>query len=88
MPDIDVKKAVNAARGYLNDMSPLIGAEVKDIRLEEVELTDQQDFWLITLGFNRRVNGPIIPNQYERDYKLFKVNALTGDVEAMKIRAV
>ncbi len=88
MQNIDVKKAVHAARGYLTDMSPLIGLEVKDIRLEEVELTDQQDFWLITLGFNRKVEDPIIPNQYERDYKLFKVNALTGAVEAMKIRTV
>jgi hypothetical protein len=89
---IDVKKAVSAARNYLQSLEIEIGAPLKDLLLEEVELTDDREFWLITLGFNHQVQLPENPlginlsPREERKYKIIKVNAETGEVKSMKIR--
>lgn len=89
---IDIRTAVNAANRYLTSLQDVMGNSLQDVRLEEVELSDDHKFWLVTLGFdtvakNRtaldmQLRGP------QRDYKLFRVNAETGEVEAMKIRKV
>ncbi|MGD1700219.1 hypothetical protein [Dapis sp. BLCC M229] len=93
---IDVRTAVSAARNYLISMKDLLGG-MQDIRLEEVELSENEQFWLITLGYNRR-KDLALPDEVdysdlspefigiERDYKIFTVNAQTGAVESMKIR--
>jgi hypothetical protein len=96
---IDVKSAVNAACQYLESLQDFMGKSSQDLRLEEVELSEDRRFWLITLGFEQPVKAkrsqisslvpaPAVPPQpeYERVYKLFKVNSETGEVEAMKIR--
>jgi len=52
-PMIDVKKAIAKAVEFLSD---IFGSEgISGIRLEEVELSDAQDAWNITLSFVRRV---------------------------------
>ncbi|MDE5082178.1 MAG: hypothetical protein O4808_02585 [Trichodesmium sp. St17_bin3_1_1] len=93
---IDVRGAVSAAKNYLISMRDLLGG-TQDIRLEEVELSKDEQFWLITLGYNRR-KDLALPDEIdysdlspefigiERDYKIFTVNAQTGAVESMKIR--
>ncbi|MFN6485118.1 MULTISPECIES: hypothetical protein [unclassified Nostoc] len=98
---IDVKTAVNAAYQYIKSIQDMMGSSLEDLRLEEVELSEDKSFWLITLGFDIPKNPPksrlddLIPPSltstlvlYEREYKLFKVNSQTGEVEAMKIREV
>ncbi|MEH2366055.1 hypothetical protein [Nostoc sp.] len=98
---IDVKTAVNAAYQYIKSIQDMMGSSLEDLRLEEVELSEDKDFWLIVLGFNIPKKLPknrfedLIPISiaptivlYEREYKLFKVNSQTGEVEAMKIRQV
>ncbi|MEH2417714.1 hypothetical protein [Nostoc sp.] len=98
---IDVKTAVNAAYEYIKSIQDMMGSSLGDLRLEEVELSEDKSFWLITLGFDIPKKPPksrledLIPTSlastpvlYEREYKLFKVNSLTGKVEAMKIRQV
>lgn len=45
-------------------------------------------FWFVTLGFDRPVDKALVPLQTHRDYKEFKVDAVTGEVKAMKIRTV
>ena len=98
---IDVKTAVNAAYEYIRSLQDIIGSSLPDLRLEEVELSNDKSFWLITLGFDIPKKPPksrlenLIPTSlastpalYEREYKLFKVNSETGEVEAMKIRQV
>ncbi|MEH2182112.1 hypothetical protein [Nostoc sp.] len=98
---IDVKTAVNAAYQYIKSIQDMMGSSLKDLRLEEVELSEDKSFWLITLGFDIPKKPPksqfenlIAPSMastlvlYEREYKLFKVNSQTGEVEAMKIRQV
>lgn len=97
---IDVKTAVNAAYEYIKSIQDMMGSSLGDLRLEEVELSDDKSFWLITLGFDIPKKAPksqlenfiatslTTPVLYEREYKLFKVNSQTGKVEAMKIRQV
>lgn len=87
---IDVKTAVSAAYNYLISIQDMMGNELQDIRLEEVELFEEKNFWSITLGFDNPVKTKnLLDIQLglpQREYKVFKVNAHTGEVEAMKIR--
>ncbi|MGI0489076.1 hypothetical protein ACN4EK_27005 [Pantanalinema rosaneae CENA516] len=48
---IDLKTAVKAAYEYFDSIQDMIGNQLQDLRLEEVELSDDRKFWLITLGF-------------------------------------
>lgn len=89
---IDLKTAVTSAYEYLNSIQDLIGNQLQDLRLEEVELSDDRKFWLITLGFEApaRTKVPLgleIAGSH-RNYKIFRINSETGEVEAMKIRKV
>ena len=77
---IDVKTAVKVAADYL---SSLVSAY--NTRLEEVELTEDGDYWLITLSYDTKPS----PLPFElRSYKQLKLNRQTGDVLAMKIRTL
>lgn len=91
---IDVKKAVEVAYDFIQHL-PKVG-EVNPITLEEVELTDDDRYWLITLGLYRSVlpaaTGPItfpsVPTKREREYKVVKIHTDSGKVQSMKIRTV
>ena len=89
---VDVRNAVGAAQNYIVSLQDMIGRP-EDLRLEEAELSEDKQYWLITLGFNRLVDKTSNPladlvaiRNYERDYKVFKINAQTGEVQSMKIR--
>lgn len=88
LPKIDVRAAVSLAQKYFNDLQDMIGSSMISLRLEEVELSEDKQFWLITLGFERvNSNNPLqVVPQYTREYKIFKINAETGEIESMKIR--
>lgn len=77
---IDVKEAAKTASEYLTGLYSL--ASWDDVRLEEVELTEDEKYWLITLSYSDK---KLIPR---REYKVFKIDAETGKVQAMKIRTV
>ena len=96
---IDVKTAIKSAYQYLEFVKDMIGDQLEDLRLEEVELAEDKHFWLITLGYdvpvksrNRLEELLAPPNPttriFRREYKLFRVNSETGEVEAMKMRQV
>lgn len=88
LPKIDVCAAVGLAQKYFNNLQDMIDSSIQSLRLEEVELSEDKQFWLITLGFDCiNSNDPLqeVP-QYDREYKIFKINAETGEVEFMKIR--
>ncbi len=92
---IDVRQAVIAAKEYLQSLRDQIGMLIEDLRLEEVELSDDKKFWLITLGFSRpayKAKNPLADltdsPKYEREYKIFKIDSETGEVQSMKIREV
>ena len=85
---INVARAVYAAKNYLNSLQSILEYKIQDLRLEEVELSEDRKYWLITLGFIANTTGEeeSFFSKKEREYKVFKVNAETGKVESMKIR--
>lgn len=86
---MDVKQAARLASDYFNGLYEEQG--LKNVRLEEVELTEDGKYWLITLSYPVQAETGIIPTlnlMPVRQYKIFKINAETGDVVSMKIRKV
>ena len=88
---LDVKQAAQTAATYFADLYANQG--VTGVRLEEVELTEDGDFWLITLSFpdtdppkDHSFAGMLGSTAPKRLYKVFKVDATTGDIKSMKIR--
>jgi len=95
MPKVDVKTAVTAANSYLRDIKDLMKIRLESLRLEEVELSEDQGEWLITLGFDVPIKTNSLANLmagtnsiYQREYKLLKVDSETGEVKSMKIRSL
>jgi len=92
---VDVRSAVVVASEYFNSLQDMIGDYIEDLRLEEAELSEDKEHWFITLGFIRPVDktsNPLanlmVTRNYEREYKVFKIDATTGEVQSMKIREV
>jgi hypothetical protein len=84
---IGVKDAVQAAMAAIRELLP--ASELNDLRLEEVDQSEDERFWLITLGFYPPSEGPLAPlARAPRKYKVFTVDADTGKVRSMKIRAI
>ncbi|HEY2892824.1 MAG TPA: hypothetical protein VGJ16_01380 [Pirellulales bacterium] len=86
---IGVKEAVQSATSAIKEL--LAPDSLSNLRLEEVEQTDDERYWLITLGFDdptavESLMGPLA--RATRKYKVFTVDAETGKVRAMKIRSV
>ena len=49
---VDVKQAVAKAMDYLRDMYQT--DQFRDVLLEEVDLSEDNKFWNVTIGFTRR----------------------------------
>ena len=98
---IDAKQAVQSARQFITS---LYGDNPTDLALEEIELSDNEEYWLVTLGFTRIYSQPLghlrssimetIANQANntkqavREYKIIKVDAEDGEASSMKIRNI
>lgn len=89
----DVKEAVRTAANYLAEL--FAEEDISDIRLEEVELSEDVQTWNVTLSFLRKakVAGPLVDalsaglaSQVERIYKVLTVRADDGSVTSVKIR--
>ncbi len=91
---IDVKEAIASAK---HAVSSFYEAEnLVDLRLEEVELSDDERIWQITLGFYvLNINPTQSPlaiaivggsKKYVREYKVFRIDAESGEFRSMKIR--
>ena len=91
---VDVRQAAKSAIEYFQLLFP----EASDFSLEEVELSEDEKYWLITLGFEvAKTKNPIslykdslqgLLNPPKTKYKLFKVDVRTGEVQGMKIRSL
>jgi hypothetical protein len=86
---ISVRDAAKSALDFYKDIYPNTSGEL----IEEVELDDSKQYWLITLSFFGTVPtntisplSAVLQPKYERNYKIFKVDANSGNVESMKIR--
>lgn len=86
---LDVKQAVKVATEYIQSLfSP---DQIPELRLEEVELSEDGKFWLVTLSFAPKQNSPYLSlgeAAKTREYKIFQVSAESGQVQSMKIRKV
>lgn len=93
---IDVREAVRAAGQYMRDLYQ--GEGLPNLRLEEVELSEDGSEWLVTFGFTAsekdvETNGFITAiggatTRPRRDYKIIRVDARTGKAIAMNIRTL
>lgn len=81
-----IKSALNALQEFYRD------TKCANVLLEEVELTEDEHEWLITLGFDTVVGtqpGSILPLPVsQRKYKQFHIKAESGEVKSMKIREI
>jgi len=93
---IDVKEAVRIASDYLVQLYD--ASQLHDVLLEEVALSEDEEYWYVTIGFTRNIpsTDPMkamtetILNQKKytsREYKVFQIDSATGQVRSMKIRA-
>lgn len=91
---IDVRQAVQSAKNYIQNLQDMLENPLDNLRLEEVEISEDESHWLITLRYDvedRSRLPALLINQDKftsREYKLFQVNSDSGKVEAMKIRKV
>lgn len=88
-PAIDVKAAVRIAIDYLREFQEFIPAQ--GIRLEETEY-DDSGTWLITLS-TIDDSDPLMGRIAQlaggkRDYRIFRIDAQTGEVKSMKVRTL
>ena len=89
---VDVKQAVKSAESFARELFD--DADLRQLRLEEVELSKDGRCWNVTLGWAEPavmqptlvLNGSV--QRPPRVYKLFEVDAESGKVNAMKIREV
>lgn len=84
-PKVDARAAANAAAEYFKELYPTVTA----FSLEEVELSEDGTHWLITLSFeipHTQSLGIMAFQPPRTKFKVFKVDAKTGRVMAMKIR--
>jgi hypothetical protein len=88
---LTLPQAAKAAANYLLQIYP--GAQ--QVRVEEVELSDDDFYWMITLGFllpdpdgNHSVLAPLVPATFglKRIYRIFKIDRRSGEIRSMKIR--
>ena len=93
---IDVKEAAKRAAEYFANLYD--HSTYSDLQLEEVELTEDEKYWLITLSYalsqgptgslNKVAEILNMPTSGQRKYKQFKIDAEHGKVHAMTIRKV
>jgi hypothetical protein len=87
---VSVKESVERIRGEFSD---LFGPDVTDIRLEEINESNSNEYYL-TVSFlvpNKNISPTVtstlgtIVNPYIREYKNVVVNKKNGDIIAIKI---
>jgi hypothetical protein len=83
---LDVREAAKRASEYFGALYS--DNDPAKLRLEEVELTEDGQYWLITLSYPRVGLAQLFGNDGPREYKLFKIRADTGEVKSMKIRKI
>jgi len=83
---INVKEATDKAKEYLVSFFP----DAEQVQLEEVELSEDKSHWLITLsyeGVSASVASSMLVGKSVL-YKVFKLDAESGEVLSMKIRDI
>ena len=87
---LTVKEAVNRAFKFIHEA--YADKTLHQLELEEVELSEDENHWFVTLGFSTpsssrdAIETLVGTPRSERKYKIFKINAETGEIKSMKIR--
>ena len=85
---LDAKRAYKAAWDYFHTVFPMIPAT--DVDLEEVELSSDGKYWLVTLSYQemrrKSLELPDFLRVPRQKFKVFKVDRRTDSVVSMKIR--
>jgi len=79
---LSAKDAAARAAAYLVE----ILGDVREVTLEETELSEDDRYWFITLRYTRPEHPSPFGPLYE--HKVLKVNATSGQVRSMKMRTV
>lgn len=85
---INLKEAIKKAEEHAKY---LFGDPLKNLQVEEYESSEDEDTWLITLGWDEVIKTNMSPIQVamglntERVYKIFYVNKETGNIDKMKM---
>jgi len=91
---IDVKEAVRIAFGYVADL--MVDEKIGKIRLEEVERSQNDTEWIVTVSFLREpvplnsgiaamaAAAALAADRAERAYREVRIEAATGQVISMK----
>ena len=93
---VELREAVGNATSYL---SAVMDGKARDIRLEEIELSADEQRWLVTLSalfptpdFPAGPLGPglehLLRAAEQREYKTFTIDSGSGTVRSMKIRTL
>jgi hypothetical protein len=88
---LDVKQAAKTAVEYF---SQVFQDGYQNLRLEEVELSEDEHYWYITLGFDSpyqhlgALASMAVAGRPLREYKTIKIDATMGKVLSIKIRTV
>lgn len=78
---IELNEAIKNARLYLESV---FAAETpRNVRLEEIALSDDDKFWMVTFSFDRPMLGGTL---WKKEYKLVKLDAESGQARAVQIR--
>ncbi|MGA2174086.1 MAG: hypothetical protein ABSH38_03775 [Verrucomicrobiota bacterium] len=85
---LDARQAAESAFNYFRALVPNTLLRVSDPSLEEIEMSKDGRYWLITLGISesrrKNENLPKFLQVPLRRLKVFKVDAATGRVLSMK----
>jgi hypothetical protein len=85
---IEVKDAVKIAQDYIREL--YTQDEIRDLALEEVEISEDNKFWIVTIGFTKQMSQPLNPMEamsgpkFSRFQKELKIDAESSLVRSMK----
>lgn len=80
-----VKDVVGRVASFLAEA--YAGKPILDLRLEEIELSDDRPYWYVTVSFELYENEPASQLRVgNRLYKVLEIDAASGQVRSMKIR--
>ena len=82
---IDIKTASQKAIEHIESLFP--NRDLGDVLLEEAEISDDGQFWIVTVSFKRpSASGGVGESVFtgNRSYKVFKILVENGEVRSMK----
>jgi hypothetical protein len=96
---ISIQEAIRSAIEFAEQLYP--SEKLQDMEIEEIESSDDDQLWLVTLGWQGKPEesfkpsgggfggggfGAALLGRTRRIYKIFTIDAETGEVISMKMR--